>query len=259
MSRIYLGEVLHNGSWYPGNHQPLITQAEFDAAHKGFVPGRTRRSRELLSGRVRCGLCGRVAAVEYRQNGTPVFRCKHRGVGCAMPRRNAGAVEKAWIIGLRLLATDAGLRDAIRRQLALAGGAHGPAARAPQAAKRPGELSVETLEAQRRKLLELYYADRIGADLFAEEEARLRERIGIQRQQEAQAATEREAVSEAALKFEEVAAVLAELDLATAWDAATYDERRVLVEELLGEVSLFPDHLEVDLTKVALTRGGRAR
>lgn len=246
-SRIYLGEVLHNGSWYPGNHQPLITQAEFDAAHKGFVPGRTRRSRELLSGRVRCGLCGRVAAVEYRQNGTPVFRCKHRGVGCAMPRRNARAVEEAWVIGLRLLATDADLRDAIRRQLGLAGGADGRAARAPQATKRPGERSVETLETQRRKLLELYYADQIGADLFAEEEARLRGRIEIQRQLEAQAVKESETASEAALRFEEITSLLADLDLATAWDAATYDERKVLVDELLAEVSLFPDHLEVEL------------
>jgi len=33
--------------------------------------------------------------------------------------------------------------------------------------------AVDQLDGQRRKLLRLYYDDRIGADLFAEEEARL--------------------------------------------------------------------------------------
>lgn len=37
-SRIYLGEVLHNGEWYPGHHQPLITQVEFDAAQRAASP-----------------------------------------------------------------------------------------------------------------------------------------------------------------------------------------------------------------------------
>src|SRR4051794_28739828 len=71
LSRIYLGDVLLNDEWYPGKHEPLVTQAEFDAAHRGVIPGRRRLSREVLSGRVRCGLCGRLAAVEYRQNGEP--------------------------------------------------------------------------------------------------------------------------------------------------------------------------------------------
>lgn len=104
-SRIYLGEVLHNGEWFPGKHEPLITAEEYDAAHRGFVPGRRRLSREIPSGRVRCGLCQRLAAVEYRQNGEPVFRCKHRGKGCPMPRRAVWALERAVLLGLRILGT----------------------------------------------------------------------------------------------------------------------------------------------------------
>jgi DNA invertase Pin-like site-specific DNA recombinase len=64
-SRIYLGEVLLNGEWYPGHHEPLVTPQEFSAAHRGHLPGRPR-SRHLLSGRIRCGLCGRVASVRLR-------------------------------------------------------------------------------------------------------------------------------------------------------------------------------------------------
>lgn len=44
-----------------------------------------------------------------------------------------------------------------------------------------------------------------------------------------------------------MATVLADLDIGQAWEAATDPERRILVEELLGEVALFPDHLEVEV------------
>ena len=132
-SRIYLGEVLYNGEWFPGSHEPLITPEEFEAAHRGFIPGRRRVSREVLSSRVRCGLCSRLAAVEYRQNGEPVFRCKHRGQGRAMPGRASWALERAVGLGTRLLGDDAALRKAIRREIG-AGGAQSPQGRAPDRA-----------------------------------------------------------------------------------------------------------------------------
>lgn len=65
-SRVYLGEVPHNGQWYPGRHEPLVTPEELAAASGGIAPGR-RRGRDLLSGRVCCGLCGRLMPVD--QNG----------------------------------------------------------------------------------------------------------------------------------------------------------------------------------------------
>jgi hypothetical protein len=37
---------------------------------------------------------------------------------------------------------------------------------------------------------------------------------------------------------------LADLDPDASWCAATVDERRVLVEEVVEEVALFPDHEE---------------
>lgn len=37
-SRIYLGEVLLNDEWFPGQHEPIITPEEFAAAHRGFIP-----------------------------------------------------------------------------------------------------------------------------------------------------------------------------------------------------------------------------
>jgi site-specific DNA recombinase len=243
-SRIYLGDVLYNGDWFPGTHEPLVSQEVFDAAHRGHVPGRTRLSREVLSGRVRCGLCGRVAAVEYRQNGQPVFRCRHRGKGCAMPRRAASALERAVVLGMRLLGADDELRKAIRHQLATASGL-----RDDGRASQPGEPTraalVSELEARRRKLLALYYEDKIGPDLFAEEESSLRRQIDAANAEAATDVREVQHATEVVAKFEEVAALLADLDLEQVWAAATTDERRVLVQELVDEVAMFPDHLEV--------------
>jgi hypothetical protein len=62
-SRIHLGEVLYNGSWYAGRHEAIITEAEFEAAHRRFRKGK-RRGRDLLSGRVRCGCCQRSMSMD---------------------------------------------------------------------------------------------------------------------------------------------------------------------------------------------------
>lgn len=49
-------------------------------------------------------------------------------------------------------------------------------------------------------------------------------------------------------RFEQVAALLREMDIATLWEAATAEERRVLILELVEEVAVLPDHLEVAIS-----------
>lgn len=244
MSRIYLGEVTLNGEWFPGEHEAIITAEEFGAAQRAFEPRRGRRSREVLAGRVRCGVCRRIAAVEYRQNGQPVFRCRHRGSGCEMPRRPARALEKAMLLGMRVLGSDEALQAAIRRELD-AGRAHAPKGRARTGGESRGGADLASLEGRRRKLLALYYADQIGADLFAEEEARLRAAIEAQSALVKESAEAERQANDLAQRFEAVAQVLASIDVESVWAEASREERKVLVDELLEEVALFPDHLEV--------------
>jgi hypothetical protein len=52
-------------------------------------------------------------------------------------------------------------------------------------------------------------------------------------------------LDDVAQEFEEVAALLEALDVEAVWKEASQDERRILVQELVEEVALFPDHLEV--------------
>ena len=238
-SRIYLGEVLLNGEWFPGHHEALVTPQQFAAAHRGHLPGRSR-SRHLLSGRIRCGLCGRVASVRYGRDGAVLYRCRHRGRGCAQPSRSAGGLERAALLGLRLLADDEDLQEAIRRQL---GRAAGGAATTPSSRRAEGALP--DLADRRRKLLDLYYSGKIDAELLSEEEERLANEIRTLRDETERARAEADRRAEVSPHFDEVLAVLRELDIDKIWAEASDQERRVLVEELLNVLAIFPDHLEV--------------
>ena len=240
-SRIYLGEVLHRGEWFPGIHEPIVTDGEWRAAHRGHVRGR-RISRHVLAGRVRCGMCQRVMSVETNGEGRAMYRCRHRGQGCAMPRRTASRLVEAALLGLRLIATDEELQAAIRRAMEDArkvpaeGGAAGRGPRSSEA--------LEGLVERRRRLLELHYAQQISGDLFGEQEAALTEQIQALRdapQPEPVARPE----DDLSARFEEVVELLASLDLDRLWEAATDQERRTLIEELLDCLEVHPDRLTV--------------
>ena len=104
-SRVYLGEVPHNGQWFPGRHEPLVTPEEYAAANRGYVPGR-RRGTDLLSGRVRCGLCGRRMPIDQNGEGRVLYRCRSRGQGCRQPARTNLGLVRAAVLGIALIGQD---------------------------------------------------------------------------------------------------------------------------------------------------------
>ncbi len=67
--------------------------------------------------------------------------------------------------------------------------------------------------AQRRRLLRLYYADKIGADLFAEDEARLSVAIREAQREADDARVEVARSDDVAQHFDAVARMLASLDV----------------------------------------------
>ena len=165
LNRAYLGQTKYSNEWYPGNHPPLVNEKQFNAAQRGHTPGH-RHGRHMLSGTVRCGLCGRVANIRYNNRGQGFFRCGGQGQRCAQPARSANGLERATILGLGLLADDHDLQAAIRYQLTT----H----RRAQAKSGPTHASViASLQKKQRKLLDLHYADQIDADTFAVEHRHL--------------------------------------------------------------------------------------
>jgi site-specific DNA recombinase len=232
-SRIYLGEVLLNGEWYPGHHEAIITAEEFAAAKRPHVPGR-RRGSDLLSGRVFCGLCGRRMAIEINGDKRAMYRCRHRGKGCGQPRRSTKGLHRAALVGMRLIAEDEKLNTAIRQELS------------SRESNSPTRKLVELAD-RRRKLLELHYADRISAELFSEEERSITLQIESAREEVSGIVKQDADLDELASRFEKVAATLRDLDVDRVWSEATDSEKRVLVEELVEKIAIFPDHLEVTI------------
>jgi len=257
LSRAYLGETLYSGEWLPGLHSPLVNERLFNAAQRGHTPGQ-RRSKHVLSGKVRCGLCGRVAGVHYNDRNQAIYRCRHRGQGCSQPGRAANGLQCATVLGLRVLADDQDLQSAIRHQLT----AH----RRAEAPQGPSVTTViASLEKKRRKVLDLHYADQIDAETFAEEHRRLTTQIKSLQKETEDFEREQKIREEAVDKFDEVAAFLAVMDFERIWDTATVSERRTLVEDLVDSVCIYPDRITVEvagappfmvaLDEVGLTQG----
>ncbi len=239
LNRVYLGEVRLGDDWFPGQHLALVDAAQFDAAHRGHTKGQ-RRSKDLLSGRVRCGLCGRVAGVHYNNRNQAIYRCRHRGQGCAQSGRSANGLHRAAVLGLRVLASDLDLQETIRAELTAY--RHQPAPRGPSAAS-----VVTSLKLKQRKLLDLYYAGKVNQDIFAEESTRLTtQQSALQSEIEA-TDDARRTMDDAADKFEDVAALLNDMNLDALWEEASLAERKVFIEDLVDSVNIFPDRLTVQV------------
>jgi len=146
---------------------------------------------------------------------------------------------------MSLLGTDPELQEAIRRRMA--GGSRGDPGGVRGNRPAPTSVDLARLSEERRALLQLHYNGKISADGFQEEEDRLLANIEVARSQAALNASEAKSRSELEQRFERVAEVLSNLDIGAVWDAAEDSERRVLVEEFLEWVTVFPDHLEVSV------------
>ena len=141
------------------------------------------------------------------------------------------------------MSTDGDLQEAIRRKLS--GGSRGTSARTSRRTRKAPADVMRDLSERRRKLLDLFYNGKISMDLFEEEEGRLTLSIEAALSQAAAESNEEAARNDLDEHFESVAAALRDLDVDQVWEAATDQERRVLLEELLEWVTVFPDHLEV--------------
>ena len=238
-NRVYLGETQLKGEWFPGLHQPLVTEEQFNAAQRGHTKGQ-RRSRELLSGKVRCGLCGRVAGVAYNERGQVLYRCRNRGQGCKQPARSANGLHRAARLGLSLLGSDSDLMAAIASELSR---------EAPDQVAKDRSLaaSISALKVRQKKLLDLYYADQIEGGQFATENRDLARQVATMENERGDATRARDARTGAAAAFHRVTELLQSVDFGVLWDRATPAEKQTLVSDLIDSICFYPDQLTVQV------------
>ena len=235
----YQGFVKCAGEWLPGLHEAIINEKEFAAAHRGRNQGQ-RRGSDLMSGRVRCGGCGKSMSVMDNGAGWQGYRCWHRGKGCDVPRFSNKGLLKAALLPLRLIGQDPELQSAIRAELERRTGARRDTGRRP-AARRKKQTELET---NQRKLLELYYNDQIPAGLFAEEQRRITTQLAALEESKPDSPPP---ADDLAAQFEQVSQLLANINLDQIWEAATETERRTLLDEYISAVQVYGDHLEVEV------------
>ena len=236
-NRAYLGETKLLTAWYPGVHQPLVSLEQFEAAQRGNSTGKAI-GKDLLSGRVKCGNCGRRIAIDSNGRNEGIYRCKHRGKGCTVAGRSAKGLHRAAKLAMRVLAEDKELQDAIRQQLC------GRATDA-RTAEPSRSGAVAKLRQKRQKLLDLYYADKISPTLFAEQEGALTRQIDAI---EGEAAANLKEVNQRSIladQFEQVAILLRTMDTDAIWNAANDRERKLLINEIIEAVIVHPDRLQV--------------
>jgi hypothetical protein len=127
------------------------------------------------------------------------------------------------VLGLQLIASDERLRHAIRSELA-----------AGERKPRQGRSSATASP---------HYAGQIAADLF-EEQTRLTAQIEALRAADDEEAAYEQRSADVSEQFDEIASYLAEIDVSALWDAATDNERRVLIDELIEFVDVCDDDLD---------------
>jgi len=238
-NRVYLGEVQLSGHWCPGVHAPLVTLEQFNAAQRPHTQGK-RRGRDLLSGRVRCGKCGQVACIQYNPRKQGIYVCRHRGRSCDIPGRAAHGLQRAAVLGLRVLRDDKDLQAAIWSQLSAERDETGP--------KVPA--IVATIAAARQaesKLFDLYVKGKVNEDFFAEQQTVLRAQMATLEAQLGEVERNEEVIRSALDRFGRLGVLLSDLDIDLLWAEATEAERKVLVEDLVDEIRLYEDRILVQV------------
>ena len=183
-NRYYVGEVKYHGKYYPGRHEPLISEDLYErvqavlAAHK-LAGERDRKHQHYLKGTIFCGACG--GRLTYSRNtgngGTfEYFVCLgNQRHTCPQRAQRVDAVEAAIENHYRSIVVTEADRERVR-------------AAAEQKLYEMTETSsteitrcnalLADLKVQERKLMEKDYRDEISAELFSEESARIkRERL----------------------------------------------------------------------------------
>jgi site-specific DNA recombinase len=127
---IYIGQVVHNGERFAGEHPPIVDEAVFLQVQStlrlnGRTGGKEVRNKygALLRGRLRCTACDRMMTHTFTRRKEKLYRyyvCGHANSAgfkqCPQPSLPAAEIEAAVIEQIRGIAPDRGLQAEVVRQ-----------------------------------------------------------------------------------------------------------------------------------------------
>jgi site-specific DNA recombinase len=225
----FLGKVPYDGKVYEGRHEPLIGEDTFERVQellsaKRISGERPWRHFHYLRGSIYCGECGR-RLIYSRATGKggeyEYFICGGRQHGnCKQRAHRVQAVEAAVEQHYSVKELTDEERDSLRSAVV----AHIESITVLAAEKvAEAELRLTRLEREERKLLQAHYGDQVSEELFAEEQARIRqERVAAKKRID-----ELEVGHDQVLKTLDLALAMTD-DIQAAYVQAKPQERRLL-------------------------------
>jgi len=262
---VYIGRVRSSGAEHPGEHSPLVDGEAFRGAQERLAKfaerrGAVRNEAYLLTGLLRCGVCGgAMTSSTTRRNGHEYryYGCRTRSdrgkEACATRRVSAQPLEDMLVERLRREACRPGLVREIKKELAVQ-----VAERRKQVAsdreRLPRELARLRTEADR-----LYVA--IGRttgearEQFAERLLGLTEQIAENQERLERMESDAKALEELDANAEWVVEALGRFD--EVWEVMTHDSRRRLLHALVTSV-VYNEATGTVTTELALARGPKS-
>jgi site-specific DNA recombinase len=171
-NRLYLGEVVHKGQHYPGEHEAIISQDLWDQAHAILDTNRRARGAQtraqspaLLKGLLWCAHCGCAMTPNFTRRNGKVYRyylCvrAERGARDSCPVRclSAGEIERTVVDQLRAVLRSPEITARTYREAR---------------AQADGGATADTAFAERDVVEALSSLDPIWEHLFPNEHARI--------------------------------------------------------------------------------------
>lgn len=252
-SRTYLGETVHCGASYPGEHEAIVSQSLWDRVQRIFADGtarkrgqETREVNALLRGIIRCGHCDKAMVGTYtKKRGGKVYRyytcggaMRNGHASCPVRSVPAGEIEGAVMGQLRVLLRSPEVIAQTFR-----------AAQELDARNRESLREEESALAMRLVELKALAGELIASDASAEAPperfTELNDQIGEARQHLADVQSRLAALRDDSFSEQEAADALRKLD--PVWDELFPSEQHRVFKSLVQSVVVTPSGLDIRL------------
>lgn len=252
-NRTYLGETVHKGESYPGEHDAIISKNLWEQVQQIFARGTARKRgqeicevKTLLRGIIRCGHCDKSMVGTYTKKKNRVvyryYTCgsaiKNGYSSCSVRSVPAGEIEKAVIGQLRALLQSP---EVIAETFRAAKDLQEQELQTLRDEKADMEMRMVELRASASELVSADFDGNASAGRFSE----LSDDIQKTRCRLSETDEHISALSDGLFTEQDVADALRKLD--PVWDELFPSEQHRILRSLVERVTVFPDGLDIRL------------
>jgi len=247
---VYLGHIKFKAMVIENAHDPIITKELWDQVkstreerHKKFGSS-FKRGEMLLSGFLRCGVCGSRFYSHSVNKITQYYSCYSVGKSSPKMSKSTNCKAKRWRVEIleamvdyeiRLLCFDNSYFDKLLKTSK-------PRNKSVDSNKKYIDTRIIEIDKQINKLMDLYQSDTIPMDVVSSRIDTLHQEKLLLVDQLKSLPTENDEDN----LTDGVAELLS--NTSTLWDMADLEQKRFLLSALIRQIVVFDDHIEIDWT-----------